>query len=75
MRDSPFQIDIERRKRVIAAYRLGGAPLVDLRNPAHQERLNEVIRIYLDSPQWDAVLRANRAKRIVIDNNMGTENG
>jgi hypothetical protein len=34
-----------------------------------------VIRIYLDSPERDAILRANRAKRIVIDDNIGTENG
>jgi spermidine synthase len=71
--DSPFQLDIERWKRVMAAYRLDGAPLVDLHNPAHQERFNRLIRIYLASPQRDAILRANRAKRIVTDDNMGAE--
>jgi spermidine synthase len=71
--DSAFQLDIERWKRVMAAYRLDGAPLVDLHNPAHRERFNEVIRIYLASPQRDAILRANRANRIVTDDNMGTE--
>jgi hypothetical protein len=41
VRDSPFQIDIEPPKRVMAAYRLDGAPLVDLRNRARQERLTK----------------------------------
>jgi spermidine synthase len=71
--DSPFQLDIERWKRVMAAYRLDGAPLVDLHNPAHQQRFNKVIRTYLASPQRDAILRDNRAKRIVTDDNMGRE--
>jgi spermidine synthase len=71
--DSPFQLDIERWKRVMAAYRLDGAPLVDLHNPAHQEMFNQVIRSYLASPQRDAILRANHARRIVTDDNMGAE--
>ncbi len=71
--DSPFQLDIERWKRVMAAYRIDGQPVLDLTLPEHRRKYDELIARYLSSPQADAIRSRNTAARIVTDDNMGTE--
>jgi spermidine synthase len=71
--DSPFQLDIERWKRIISAYRIDGAAVFDSNDPAHRKKFEELVRTYTTAPQTDAIRAANRAKTIVTDDNMGAE--
>jgi hypothetical protein len=71
--DSPFHLDIERWKRTISAYRIDGRAVFDPNDPAHRKRFEELVRMYLNAPQADALRAANRAKTIVTDDNMITE--
>ena len=71
--DSPIQLDVERWKRVIAEYKIDGVPVLDLRKPEHQMRFNNLIAQYPASEQTASIRARNQAKRIITDDNMGTE--
>jgi spermidine synthase len=78
--DSPIQVDRERWKRTLAAYRIDGKPVFDLTQPEQQQRLDEVLSLTDIQPgkrmamEYADTLRERYAgKRLFTDDNMGVE--
>jgi len=81
--DSPLQIDKDRWRRVLTAYRLEGQPVFDLSDEDDRARLDEVLGYAdtLHSPVYDpsgmedgaSIRRRNQGKRIITDDNMASE--
>ena len=74
--DSPFQLDIERWKRVAAEYKIEGKPVFDWNDPQHQKRFDDLIRTftwYGAAPQGSVLRASTKATRLITDDNMGTE--
>jgi spermidine synthase len=81
--DSPIVVDKERWRKNLIEYRIEGKPVLDLANPAHQKRLDEVLGI-VDSlnglgddahgmESGESVRRRHAGKSIITDDNMGIE--
>lgn len=81
--DSPLQLDRNRWRDTLAAYRLDGRPILDLADADDRDRLNEVLactqtedqsgREYLGMESAASIRRRTRGGRIVTDDNMATE--
>jgi spermidine synthase len=71
--NQPFQLDLERWKRVMKEYRIEGVPVFDLNNPEHVKRFNQVSAQLPKEEQTEAIRAKNTATRIITDDNMGVE--
>jgi len=71
--NQPFQLDLDRWKRVMKDYRIDGVPLFDLNNPEHVKRFNQVAAQLPKEEQTEAIRAKNTATRIITDDNMGVE--
>ena len=73
--DTPFDFDIERWKRVTAAYRIDGKPLLDLQKPEDRQAFDNMSATYTRASREESVrMRArNAASRMITDDNMGME--
>jgi hypothetical protein len=71
--NQPFQLDLERWKRVMKEYRIEGAPVFDFSNPEHVKRFNQVAAQLPKEEQTQAIRAKNTATRIITDDNMGVE--
>ena len=81
--DSPLILDQQRWRQILTQYRIDGKPVFDLSLPEHQRRLEQVLSLTdtvktpsdrpLDMESGDNIRRRHAGKRIVTDDNMGTE--
>ena len=79
--DSPMQVDRERWRRVLMAYTIDGKPVLDAERPADMktqngilEYTNVVTEFRPDTMEYIATVRRRlQGKRLVTDDNMGTE--
>jgi spermidine synthase len=71
--DSPFQLDIDRWKRVMSTYRINGVPVLDPNNREHRKELDDIAQIYTSGPREEAIRAGSKATRLVTDDNMGNE--
>ena len=78
--DSPIKIDKDRWREVLMAYRIDGVPVLHPDRYSDQRRLDELLSLPVDQPEkWeslqdaDYVRQRNIGKRLVTDDNMGTE--
>ena len=71
--NQPFQLDLDRWKRVMKEYRIDGVPVFDLNNPEHVKRFNQVAAQLPKEEQTEAIRAKNTATRIITDDNMGVE--
>ncbi len=72
--DSPILLDVERWKRVMAGYRMDGALVLDPADPADLKIRDKMIADdFTGNELADAIRARNKGKRIVTDDNMGTE--
>ncbi|PYS20440.1 MAG: spermidine synthase, partial [Acidobacteria bacterium] len=80
--DSKITMDKERWRKVLSHYQIDGVPLFILSNPAHVERLNQVLSLcdkFGQNPEvfdleYEGSIRARTSHaRIITDDNMGTE--
>jgi spermidine synthase len=78
--DSPIQLDRERWRNVLTAYRIEGKPVFELAKPEHCKRLEEILS-YTDvvadartGMEYAETIRQRlKGKRMITDDNMGTE--
>ncbi len=80
--DRPLRPDKERWRKVLAEYRIDGEPVFDLSRPGHRKKLSKIVRRLdgLKSNKRRGYFRNDRVlrrrfgkKRLVTDDNMGTE--
>jgi spermidine synthase len=82
--DSPIQPDKDRWRSVLQGYQIEGKPVFDLTRPEYRQRLAEMLSLgdTLDSKHPEAqmameytasIRQRYRGKRIITDDNMGTE--
>jgi hypothetical protein len=71
--NQPFQLDLDRWKRVMEQYRIDGVPVFDLNNPEHSRRFRDVAAQLPLREQTEAIRARNTATRIITDDNMGVE--
>ncbi|HTS32163.1 MAG TPA: hypothetical protein VMH81_40110 [Bryobacteraceae bacterium] len=81
--DSPIQVDVERWRRTLLAYRLEGVPILDISKPEDEELLREILaraatlpgdRYVSDGMETrENILRRTRGLRIITEDNMATE--
>jgi spermidine synthase len=79
--DSPIHVDRERWRNVLAAYRIEGKPVFELAKSEHRKRLKEILSytgIVADAraepmEYAEAIRHRLKGKRMVTDDNMGTE--
>jgi hypothetical protein len=78
--DSPLEIDKERWREVLTAYRIDGDPVLHLDRSSDQRRLDELLSLPVNHEgtreslqEADYIRQRNRGKRLVTDDNMGTE--
>lgn len=81
--DSPIDVNKERWRRSLTAFRIEGQPVLDLAKPEHQKRLEEILGLVdtLSAPTGDphalesgeSVRVRNAGKSIITDDNMGIE--
>jgi len=78
--DSPLQIDKDRWREVLTAYRIDGDPVLHLDRSSDQRRLVELLSLPVNHEgtreslqEADYIRQRNRGKRLVTDDNMGTE--
>jgi spermidine synthase len=71
--DRPLAIDKAAWRETLTAYRLDGVPVFDLRRLRDQARLEEVL-LKADEAENEVSIRERcRGKRLITDDNMGTE--
>ena len=79
--DSPMQVDRERWRRVLMAYTIDGKPVFDAAQPGDMKTLNGILeytnivtQFRPDTMEDIATVRQRlQGKRLVTDDNMGTE--
>jgi hypothetical protein len=81
--DRPIVFDPVRWRGLLEGYAIDGRPVLDLGDPAHRRRLEEVLALVtrvVTSRKFDpsvepasSVLSRTEAERLVTDDNMGTE--
>jgi spermidine synthase len=79
--DSPIQVDRERWKNVLTAYRIEGKPVFDLTKPEDRQKLEEILSytdIVADTraermEYAETIRQRLKGERMVTDDNMGTE--
>jgi len=79
--DSPMQVDRERWRRVLMAYTIDGKPVFDAQQPGDMKTLNGILEytnvvteFRPDTMEYIATVRQRlQGKRLVTDDNMGTE--
>jgi hypothetical protein len=79
--DSPIQVDPDRWRSVLMAYKIDGKPVFDREQPGDLDRLDEMLayaRIVTeprpDTMEYMETLRQRlEGRRLVTDDNMGTE--
>jgi spermidine synthase len=71
--NQPFDLNLERWKRVMEQYRIDGAPVFDLNNAEHVRRFHEVAALLPVREQTEAIRARNTATRMITDDNMGVE--
>jgi hypothetical protein len=71
--NQPFELDLDRWKRVMTEYRINGAPVFDLNNPSHVKRFEEVASLMPAREQTQEIRAKNTATRLITDDNMGVE--
>jgi hypothetical protein len=70
--DTPLQFDKAALKETLLAYRIDGTPVLDPSRAADRRKLDEMLA-WTDIEYAPAIRQRNRDKRIVTDDNMGTE--
>jgi len=71
--NQPFELDLERWKRVMEQYRIDGVPVFDLNNAEHVKRFREVAAMLPAREQTEEIRARNTATRMITDDNMGVE--
>jgi spermidine synthase len=71
--DHPLRLDINRWEKIMLEYRINGAPVVHLEDPADQRRLSEVKSLYQTADNAEMLRRANAGHKLITDDNMGIE--
>jgi hypothetical protein len=82
--DSPIDVNKERWRRILLEYKIDGKPVIDLARKGDRGRLDEVLSLanstapvplnHVLAMETGATFRERfRGKRIITDDNMGTE--
>jgi spermidine synthase len=79
--DSPLDLDKERWRRALVAYRIDGRPVFDLSSPEQRQRLEEVLSLldtvdpnrYFALESGDSLRRRYANVKVITDDNMGVE--
>jgi hypothetical protein len=78
--DSPIIVDWDHWKRTLMAYRIDGKPTFDFGKPSDVKRFEELSALPVNRPDKyesleyaDSIRARNKGKRIITDDNMGTE--
>jgi spermidine synthase len=81
--DSPLDVSAERWRQVLASYRIDDKPVLDLTNPEHQKRLDDIVGMVatlntqtsarMSFETRDSILERTVGAQIITDDNMGTE--
>jgi spermidine synthase len=82
--DSPIQVDRERWRDVLTAYKMEGRPVFHLGKPEHRKRLDQILSYtdivtdaqaqHMEHMEYAETIRQRlKGKRMVTDDNMGTE--
>ena len=81
--ESPLELDEARWRRILLEYRLDGKPVLDSRDPAAQQRLEQLAGYlrrqdptgdeHLAVETADSIRRRTASARIITDDNMASE--